>query len=432
MSTHSDDEVLDGRTDEPSRPQEEHKDAPPPKKSNGNGFLARIQHFTWANYTLPMSTGGLALLVSESTQPHTFAGLQTIGKVIYVFDLCLFALITATLLTRFVRYPGTLRASLRHPTEALFVPTFFLALASIIGGIGRYGIPSLGSAWLVVAYRVLFWVYFAATFGVAVGLYMVLFTSPRLRIEDMTPAWDLPIFPFMLCGTVAAIGASGENHQPPGQAMPMIVAGLTAQGLGMLVSLLMYACYLRRMVQFGLPSPHSRPAMFIAVGPPGFTAVALIGLAKDYPLHYGNYFGDDEVTAQVLKVVATMAGVFLWSLALWFFCLALLACLQTWRHMPFSLGWYAFVFPNVGFTMATINIGEALASPAAQWVGSAMTLLLVAAYLGVLACHARALARGELVAEGKDEDVYIDELRHAYGKVRFSDEEWRAESPKRD
>lgn len=52
----------------------------------------------------------------------------------------------------------------------------------------------------------------------------------------------------------------------------MIVAGLTAQGLGMLVSLLMYACYLRRMVQFGLPSPHSRPAMFIAVGPPGFTA----------------------------------------------------------------------------------------------------------------------------------------------------------------
>lgn len=118
------------------------------------------------------------------------------------------------------------------------------------------------------------------------------------------------------------------------------------------------------------------------------------------------------MTAQVLKVVATMAGVFLWSLALWFFCLALLACLQTWRQMPFSLGWYAFVFPNVGFTMATINIGEALDSPAAQWVGSAMTLLLV--------------------AEGEDEDVYVDELRHAYGKVRFSDEEWRAESPKRD
>lgn len=423
MSSHSD-EMLDHRQDHPSQQQKKRKDATPQKQSNG--FLARIQHFTWANYTLPMSTGGLALLVSESTQPYTFNGLQTIGKVIYILDLCIFAFITATLVTRFIRYPGTFRASLVHPTEALFMPTFFLSLASIIGCISRYGIPSCGE-WLVVAYRVLFWVYFAVTFCVAVGLYMVLFTSPKLKIEDMSPSWDLPIFPLMLSGTIAAIGSA---DQPPDQAMPMIVAGLTAQGLGMLMSLLMYACYIRRMIQFGLPSPHSRPGMFIAVGPPGFTALALIGLAKDYPSHY-NYFGADDMTSQILQVVATMTGIFIWSLALWFFCIALLSCLQTWREMPFSVGWYAFVFPNVGFTIATIDIGEGLDSPAIQWVGTIMTIILIAVYLFVLGSHIKAVACGELVAEGKDEDVYIDELRHAYGKVRFSDEEWDA-SPKRD
>ncbi|CAN9229936.1 unnamed protein product [Alternaria alternata] len=52
----------------------------------------------------------------------------------------------------------------------------------------------------------------------------------------MTPAWDLPIFPFMLSGTLAAIGA---GHQAEAHAVAMIVAGLTAQGLGMTVSLLM-------------------------------------------------------------------------------------------------------------------------------------------------------------------------------------------------
>ncbi|KAJ7764662.1 voltage-dependent anion channel [Mycena olivaceomarginata] len=91
----------------------------------------------------------------------------------------------------------------------------------------------------------------------------------------MTPAWDLPIFPFMLCGTIAAAGA---GLQPPAHAVPMILAALTAQGLGMLVSVLMYANYIHRMIQYGFPSPASRAGMFIAVGPPSFTALALIGL----------------------------------------------------------------------------------------------------------------------------------------------------------
>lgn len=274
----------------------------------------------------------------------------------------------------------------------------------------------------MVVYRILFWIYFAATAVYAVGMYMVLFTSPKLKIDDMTPAWDLPIFPFMLSGTVATIGAGSSGGQPASQAMPMIVAGLTAQGLGMLVSIMMYACYIRRMVQFGLPTPHSRPAMFIAVGPPGFTALALIGLAKAWPTQY-NYFGDDEVTSQILQVMATMTAVFIWSSAFWFFCLAVASCLMCWRAMSFSMSWYAFIFPNVGFTIATINIGQAFESTAVEWVGTAMSLLLIAMYLFVFSCHVRALIRRDVVAEGKDEDVYINELRHKYGKVKWTENE---------
>lgn len=402
-------------------------------------ILGRLEHFTWANYTLTMSTGGISLLISESTQPNTFYGQQTIGKVLYIFDLVLFTLITCALITRFIKYKGTFLASLAHPTEGLFCRSslgvtnasaytdtnhkstiaacFFLSLSSIIGSIVRYGIPNCGY-WLVVVYRILFWIYFAATLIYAVGMYLVLFTSPKLKIDDMTPAWDLPIFPFMLSGTIATIGAGSSGGQPANQAMPMIVAGLTAQGLGMLVSIMMYACYIRRMVQFGLPSPHSRPAMFIAVGPPGFTALALIGLSKAWPTHY-NYFGDDEMTSQILQVMATMTGVFIWSSAFWFFCIALASCLMCWRAMSFSMSWYAFIFPNVGFTIATINIGQAFESKAIQCVGTAMTLILICVYLSVFVCQMRAVVRREVVAEGKDEDVYINELRHKYGKVKW-------------
>ncbi|KAI0383234.1 voltage-dependent anion channel [Hypomontagnella monticulosa] len=386
-------------------------------------FLARLEHYTWANYTFPMSTGGIALLLAE--QGFIFPGLQTIGKVVYVFDLVIFTLTTAAITYRFVKFPGTLKASITHPTEALFMGTSTLSVASIIAGIARYGIPSCGP-WLVTVYRVLFWIYFLVTFILAVGQYSLLFTSPLLRIQDMTPAWDLPIFPFMLSGTVASSGAA---FQPPNEAIPMIIGGLTAQGLGMCLSIMMYASfytmradankfaasYVRRMIQWGFPSPNSRPGMFIAVGPPSFTSLAIIGLANDFPQHY-NYFGADSVTIQVLRVLATFASIFIWSLSLWFFCISVVANLAVRKQLTFHLNWYAYVFPNVGFTITTIAIGKNLQSRGIMGIGSAMTLLLIAMWVFVFIHHVKAIINREILFEGKDEDVYVNEKNHAHVK----------------
>ncbi|KAJ7315325.1 voltage-dependent anion channel [Mycena albidolilacea] len=366
-----------------------------------------------------MATGGMALLLSTQTQPHTFHGLQTIGKFVYICDIFLFTLVTLCITYRFVRFPGTFTASLTHPTESLFAATPLISLASIIPAIARYGIPNCGP-WLIAAYRILFWTYFAISFAAAVGLYFLLFTSPALKLSDMTPAWDLPIYPFMLCGTVAAAGA---GPQSPTHAVPMILAALTAQGLGMLVSVLMYANYIHRMIQYGFPSPTSRAGMFVAVGPPSFTALALIGLANEFPAAYHSnvYFGGSEaegVQAQVvLRTVATLSGVFIWALSLWFFCISLFACAAARREMRFRLTWWAFVFPNAGFTIATISIGEMFESEAVGWVGSAMTGLLVVVYLAVGFAHARAVWREGVLWEGKDEDTYWGERDHKTEKL---------------
>ncbi|KAI0143869.1 voltage-dependent anion channel [Hypoxylon sp. NC0597] len=374
---------------------QENEDSQKGQQGFVSDFLARLEHFTWANYTFPMSTGGLALLLAEQTQGIIFPGLQTIGKVVYIFDLVAFTLVTAAIIYRFVKFPGTLKASVTHPTEALFLGTSTLSLASIIAGIARYGIPSCGP-WLVVVYRVLFWIYFLITFAIAVGQYSLLFTSPLLRIQDMTPAWDLPIFPFMLSGTVASSGAA---FQPPNEAVPMIIGGLTAQGLGMCISIMMYG---------ELP-----------VGPPSFTSLAIIGLANDFPQYY-NYFGADSVTIQILRVIATFASIFIWSLSLWFFCISVVANLAVRKQLTFHLNWYAYVFPNVGFTITIIALGKNLRSQGAMAVGSAMTLLLVAMWIFVFIHHVKAIINREILFEGKDEDVYVNEKKHAHVKPNKS------------
>ena len=359
--------------------------------------LSRIEHFTWAWFCLPMSTGALALLLSPQTQPHTFPGLLIIGKIVYIFTIILFTFVTMLIIYRFLRYK-TLVASLTHPTESLFAATALLSIASLTAGLAHYAIPATGT-WLVTAYRVIFWIYFTVSFIWAVFAYVLLFTSPALKISDMTPAWDLPIFPFFLSGTIASTGAKYQGAD----AGSMIIAGLTAQGLGFIMSILMYASYVRRMVQFGFPGAAARPAMFIAVGPPSFTALAILGMAESWQQYIGI---EQKVLGDMLKVMATVVAIFIWSLSLWFFCIAVVACLLAAREMKFRLNWWAFVFPNVGFVIATISIGKALKSQGILWVGSVMTTGLVGVWLFVAVCHVRALWWKDILWPGKDEDVY--------------------------
>jgi len=227
---------------------------------HGNiGLRDRLHHITWAWFTTTMSTGGIALVLSQT--PHRFRGLTTIGEIVFILDLILFVFICSGIAARFIMFPKAFVASLQHPTESLFFPTFWISVANILSNIQIYGVPHAGP-WLVVVVRVLFWIYVACTMLVAVGQYSFLFTGKQFTRQSMTPAWILPVFPIMLSGTIAStIGAD----QPASETLPVLVAGVTFQGLGILIAIFFYSLFLGRLMTEGLPSPNLRPGMFIAV-----------------------------------------------------------------------------------------------------------------------------------------------------------------------
>ena len=43
--------------------------------------------------------------------------------------------------------------------------------------------------------------------------------------------------------------------------------------------------------------------------------------------------------------------------------------------------WWAFIFPNVGFTISTIYLGQELESEAILWVSTGMVIMLVVFWL---------------------------------------------------
>ncbi|KAI0183455.1 voltage-dependent anion channel-domain-containing protein [Xylaria flabelliformis] len=361
------------------------------------GFRQRIHHFTWAWFTFPMSTGGLSLLIYA--QPYQFPGLRQIGLAVYVTNLVIFATLVACMITRFCLHRDDLRNSVTHAREGLFLPTFFLALATIITSTERYVMPEndVPLRWLILG---AFWTYLLVTLTLAVGQYSYLFAKHKFALQTMMPTWILPIFPIMLSGTIASVIA---ESQPDIAAVPIIVGGLAAQGLGIAVAVMMYAHMIGRLMQAELPNREHRPGLFMNVGPPAFTALAFIGMANGLPDSFDRD-QDGILDANVIRTFAVIGAIFLWGLSLWWFLIAAVAVISS-PPKYFHLGWWAMVFPNTGFILATISIAKEFRNPHVLRFATALSILLVFMYLFVLVSHIRAVVKQDIMYPGRDEDV---------------------------
>ncbi|EAT88175.2 hypothetical protein SNOG_04415 [Parastagonospora nodorum SN15] len=347
-------------------------------------FSERLRHFTWAWYTLTMATGGIATLIS--IQPHSFPGLITIGAVFFILNLIFFFGITGTMILRFTKFPGSFKASITHEREGLFLGPFFLSVATIITGTQKYIIQAYevdhpNRSWAVTSIAVAFWAYTFMTFCLASFQYSFLFCCHTYKLTSFMPSWLLPVFPVMLAGTIASVIA---QDQPVSSRMPILVAGLGCQGLGFTMAIIMYAHYIGRLMQVGYPGREHRGAMFIGVGPPSFTCLALIGMANALPDDF-DLQGDGLVDAKMLRTLAR----------------SLLHC--SWA-LYFHLGWWAMVFPNTGFVIATISIGNALQDETILFVGNGLTIAILCMWVYVLFNHVQAVIVGDIMYPMMDED----------------------------
>ncbi|EXA31480.1 hypothetical protein BFJ63_vAg17205 [Fusarium oxysporum f. sp. narcissi] len=357
----------------------------------------RLHHFTWAWYTFPMSTGGLSLLIFA--QPHQFPGLLGIGMTVYVINIILFVAICSAMLMRFFFNPGDMAKSLTHEREGFFFPTFFLSIATLITSTQRYAIPD-NNVTLAWAIQVAFWSYVVVTLLLAIGQYSYVFAAHNFGLQTMMPTWILPIFPIMLSGTIASVVA---ETQPEIAAVPIIVAGLTCQGLGLSVAVLMYAHMVGRLMSAGLPNREHRPGLFMNVGPPSFTALALIGMANGLPKSLDPDMDGLLIDVGIIRTMALISGIFLWALAAWWWGIAIVAVVQS-PPVYFHLGWWAMVFPNTGWILATISIGNAIGNEPVKWMGTGMSIVLICTYFYVLFNHVRAVIKQDIMYTGRDED----------------------------
>lgn len=230
----------------------------------------------------------------------------------------------------------------------------------------------------------------------------------------MTPVWIFPAYPLLIVGPFAGNLASKLTTISPSNALSILIGGYTLQGIGFLVSLMIYSSFIYRLMTKKLPRESLRPGMFISVGPSGFTIAGIMTMAQQLPAIISatspsTFMGipDPNLAASISVVAANWMGLWLWGLALWFFFISIGAhytCAANGR-LNFSMTWYSFIFPNTALTTATFAVANALGgNRGIRIVGYILTVALVITWFLVFLCMIRAVLKKQVLWPQMQED----------------------------
>ncbi|KAI9767095.1 MAG: hypothetical protein M1840_005884 [Geoglossum simile] len=220
----------------------------------------------------------------------------------------------------------------------------------------------------------------------------------------MTPIWIFPAYPLIIVGPMAGILV---QHMSQNRALNIIICGVTLQGIGFMISVMVYSAYIYRLMTQKLPQESVRPGMFVSVGPSAFTVSGLITMAESTNRALpSDFMGDGKMAAFVSKIIANWMGVWLWGLAVWFFFVSVGAhysCVRN-REMQFAMTWYSFIFPNTALAAATLAVGKVFSSHALNIAGTAMGIALVPLWAFVFCMMIRAVIKKQILWPQKGED----------------------------
>ena len=117
--------------------------------------------------------------------PLHFAALQSIGTVVFIFNMVLFLILTALISTRFYLFPSTFRNSFLHPPESLFVPAAVVSLGFIFINITQYGLGNTGP-WLSSVATFLFWLNATNAVVTSSGIYLLMWVRSFVADQLVT------------------------------------------------------------------------------------------------------------------------------------------------------------------------------------------------------------------------------------------------------
>ena len=349
-----------------------------------------IRQFTPNWFTMTMGTGVVALILPEF--PFAQEILWQVATALWQFNTLLFIVFSLVYALRWLIYPQEAKQIFSHPSMALFLGAIPMGLATVLNGFLKYGVALYGDIAIQIA-QVLWLIDAVLAVGIGVLVPFCMFYKQEHQLHTMTAMWLLPI---VACEVTATSGGLLLAHLAVGQqAVGILFASYMLWGMSVLPAFGILTILMLRLALHKLPSKELAISGWLALGPIGTGALALLVLGAQAPqvLAYIQL----EQLGVFFQNAGIVASFILLGFGVWWFAIAVLTTLKhAATDLPFNLGWWGLTFPLGVFTLAVLNLGHQLHVSFIVNIGLAFAAILMMLWVMVMAKTLKGMYQGHL------------------------------------
>ncbi|THU82392.1 hypothetical protein K435DRAFT_823225 [Dendrothele bispora CBS 962.96] len=350
----------------------------------------RIHGWSWQAFPIGMGTG--AVYVTLSGIKERSSTLTTIETIFFFLNMALFLLNTTTLAIQAIVYPRHAWRLMQDPVKGIFVPLVVLSFATIIIGTINYAFPT-GHVSANFLYA-LFWVYVTFSVVTCFPMLMIWFNKPH-DLNHFTPAYAFLIFPMMLVGVVS-FNVLRVMDPADTRSIGVLFVGYFFQGLGFFMTFIYIVIYT------GFLDGHQANGAFVACGPPGFTALALINLGDRARNILDVHNLITPQAGEIWYAASVMSALMLYGLAVFLFVFGVMPYwFKLHKHLNEILGF--------GWINTTRVLGDLLNISGFRVIHLIMTVTIFITWCILIVLTAMAFWKG-LIFFSKPEDVLQDTM----------------------
>lgn len=349
-----------------------------------------IRQFTPNWFTVSMGTGVVALIVSEF--PMLKALTWQLGTGLWYFNILLFVLFSVLYGLRWAFYPHEAKQIFQHPSMSLFLGTIPMALATILNGFLKYGQPIYGDTAVQIA-QMLWYADVVLALLVAWAVPFAMYRHQEHALQQMTAVWLLPI---VACEVAASSGGLLLGHLAADtHAVAILLGSYVLWGVSVLPAFAILTILMLRLVLHKLPEKELAVSSWLALGPIGTAALALLVLGHQAPTLMAS-LGLAQL-GQLFHQAGILASLILLGFGLWWLGIAVLTTLHHAKQdLPFNLGWWGLTFPLGVYTLAILTLAQQLNLAFLYAVGYAFAAILMLLWSLVATKTAHGFYQGHL------------------------------------
>ena len=349
-----------------------------------------IRQFTPNWFTVSMGTGVVALIVSEF--PMLKALTWQLGTGLWYFNILLFVLFSVLYSLRWAFYPHEAKQIFQHPSMSLFLGTIPMALATILNGFLKYGQPIYGDTAVQIA-QTLWYADVVLALLVAWAVPFAMYRHQEHALQQMTAVWLLPI---VACEVAASSGGLLLGHLAADTyAVAILLGSYVLWGVSVLPAFAILTILMLRLVLHKLPEKELAVSSWLALGPIGTAALALLVLGHQAPTLMAS-LGLAQL-GQLFQQAGILASLILLGFGLWWLGIAVLTTLHHAKQdLPFNLGWWGLTFPLGVYTLAILTLAQQLNLAFLYAVGYAFAAILMLLWSLVATKTAHGFYQGHL------------------------------------